>query len=263
MWEVPVRTGSPLAGHRLEGEYADMKKSLIGLAIAALLSAGAVSVVTAPAEAGNAVIGSVTVTGTGSMTLKRDQATTSLSVTYLAKTAKEALASATATYNMLRKAIVDAGVKTDNITTGGISLYPEYEYIDKVGSQLKGYRATLSMSVVTTVPLAATVLDTAVSVGGDAVQIGGVSFDVANPDAVTDTSRVRAIASAKMKAQDYAEALGEKLGRATKVVENGSATPTPIYYAKAAVAAADSAVEMDPGTQKVTSNVTVTFELLG
>ena len=240
-----------------------MKKSLIGLAIAALLGAGAIAVTTAPAEAGNAVVGSITVTGNGSMTLKRDQATTSLSVSVLKATAKEAMGLATTTYNGLRKAIIDAGVKTDNVTTSGISLYPEYEYIDKSGPQLKGYRATLSMSVVTTVPLAATVLDTAVAVGGDAVQIGGVSFDVANPDAVTDTSRVRAIASAKMKAADYADALGEKLGRATKVVENGSATPTPIYYAKASAAMADAAVEMDPGTQKVTSNVTVTFELLG
>lgn len=238
------------------------------IAMAAVVAAAVIGIGTfsVPAEAGSAVVGTVTVTGSGSMTLKRDQATTSLSVSYLGKTAKDSMASATKIYNDLRAAVLDAGVKADNITTSGISLYPEYDYAytgTRTEATLKGYRTNMSMSVVTTVPMAATVLDTAVGVGGDNVQIGGVSFDVANPDAVTDTSRVRAMQNAKMKAQDYAEALGGKVGRATKIVETGSAAPTPIYYAAKAGAVAADAVNVDPGTQKVTSSVTVTFELLG
>lgn len=241
-----------------------MKKMFIGVAVGTLIGIGIVGM---PAQAGPSVVGSITVTGSGSMTLNRDQATTNLSVSYLASTAKDAMAQATATYNAVRAAIIDAGVKAENLTTNGVSLYPEYDYnvVGKTGSPvLRGYRANLSMNVVSTVPLAATVLDTAVRVGGDAVQIGGVSFDVANPDAVTDTSRARAVANAKLKARDYADALGERLGRATKVVETQAAVPVPIYYARAAAAGGvNTAVDMDPGTQKATSSVTITFELLG
>lgn len=240
-----------------------MKKSLIALATAALVATGAIALTQGPASAGNAVVGTVTVNGSGSMTLKRDQATTSLSIWYVSPTAKEAMASATSTYNATRKAVLGLGVKTDDITTSGIALYPEYTYSDKGSPTLTGYRATLSMNIVSTVSLAASVLDVAVATGGDNVQVGGVSFDVANPDAATDTTRVKAVQNAKMKAQDYAEALGEKLGRATRIVETGAATPTPIYMAKATAGVAADSIAMDPGTQKVTSTVTVTFELLG
>ncbi len=247
-----------------EGEDQDMKNMLIGVAVGTLIGIGVVGL---PAQAGPATLGSITVTGSGSMTLNRDQATTNLSVSYLAPTAKDAMAQATTGYNTVRAAIIGAGVKTTDLTTSGISLYPEYDYnvLGKTGSPvLKGYRASLSINVVSTVPLAATVLDTAVQIGGDALQIGGVSFDVANPAGVTDTSRARAVADAKLKAKDYARALGERLGRATKVIETQAAVPVPIYYAKATAAGAmDSSVNMDPGTQKVTSSVTITFELLG
>ena len=239
-----------------------MKKALIGLAVGTLIG---INLIGLPSQAGPATVGTITVTGSGTMTLKRDQATTNLSISNLGPTAKQAMASATSTFNTVRAAIIAAGVKADNLTTSGISLYPEYDYADKTGPVLKGYRASMSLNVVTTVPLAATVLDTAVTVGGDALQIGGVSFDVADVEAVADTSRVRAVANAKLKAKDYAEALGEHLGRATKVVETQAAVPVPIYWAKASAAsgAVNSVVDMDPGTQKVTSNVTVTFELLG
>ena len=238
-----------------------MKKSLIALAIAGLIAVGVVS---GPAEAGPASVGSITVTGNGSMTLKRDQATTSLSVTALADKAVDAMANATASYNAVRKAILDLGLKADNLTTTGISLYPEWDYSGTYNGGkpvLNGYRAYLSVQVTSSVPNSAKVLDVAMTTGGDAVSIGGISFDVADPEAVSDTSRVRAVANARAKAKDYAEALGQHVGRAVKIVETGAAIPSPIY---ASMTKADGAgvVDVDPGTQKVTSSVSITFELL-
>lgn len=233
---------------------------------AALVTASLVVLggVAAPADAGPSVLGTVTVTGTGSTTVQRDRATTSLSVSVLAGTAKDAMAQASRTYNGVRAAILQLGVKAADLTTSGVSLYPEYDYPAPAGTPvLRGYRAVVSVSVASDVTTAAAVLDTAVSVGGDAVQIGGVSFDVVDPEAVSSTARTSAMANAKRHALDYAKALGERIGRATKIVEVGSSVPSPIYYGamKAGVASAD-AISVDPGTQKVTANVTVTFELL-
>ena len=240
-----------------------MKRTMTASAMlvtAALVGLGGIA---APADAGPSVLGTVTVTGIGSTTVQRDRATTSLSVSVLATTAKDAMAQASRTYNGVRAAILQLGVKTTDLTTSGVSLYPEYDYPAPAGTPvLRGYRAVISLNVTSDVTTAAAVLDTAVSVAGDAVQIGGVSFDVVDPEAVGSTARTAAIANAKRKALDYAKALGERIGRATKIVETGSSVPTPIYYgSKAGVASAD-AISVDPGTQKVTANVTVTFELL-
>lgn len=239
-----------------------MKKSLIGLAIAGLIGVG---VMTAPAEAGSASVGSITVTGAGSMTIKRDQATTNLSVTALADKAAAAMAEATASYNSVRKAILDLGIKADSLTTTGISLYPEWDYANTPNGTkpvLRGYRAYLSVQVTTTVMNAAKVLDVAMAVGGDAVSIGGISFDVADPEAVSDATRVRAVTNARAKAKDYAEALGQHVGRAVKIVETGAPAPTPIWASMTKNEAAGAVVDVDPGTQKVSSSVSITFELL-
>lgn len=245
-----------------EGEYEVMKKSLIGLAVAGLIGMGVMAL---PAEAGSTSGGTITVTGSGSMTLKRDQATTNLSVTALADKAVDAMSQATVTYNAVRKAILDLGLKPDNLTTTGVSLYPEWDYsptADGGKPVLRGYRVYLSVQVTSTVQNSAKVLDVAMSIGGDAVSIGGISFDVADPEAVTDNTRVRAVLHAKAKAKDYAEALGQHVGRALKIVETGAAVPVPIYRSMVKAESAD-VIDVDPGTQKVTSSVSITFELLG
>jgi hypothetical protein len=245
-----------------EGEYEVMKKSLIGLAVAGLIGMGVMAL---PAEAGSPSEGTITVTGSGSMTLKRDQATTNLSVTALADKAADAMSQATATYNAVRKAILGLGLKPENLTTTGVSLYPEWDYsptVDGGKPVLRGYRVYLSVQVTSTVLNSAKVLDVAMATGGDAVSIGGISFDVADPEAVTDNTRVRAVLNAKAKAKDYAEALGQHVGRALKIVETGAAVPVPIYRSMAKAESAD-VIDLDPGTQKVTSSVSITFELLG
>lgn len=93
------------------------------------------------------------------------------------------------------------------------------------------------------------------------MSIGGISFDVADPEAVTDNTRVRAVLNAKSKAKDYAEALGQHVGRAVKIVETGAAVPAPIYRSMAKAESA-GVIDVDPGTQKIVSSVSVTFELL-
>jgi uncharacterized protein YggE len=239
-----------------------MKKALIGLVMAGLIGIG---VMTAPVEAGPSSVGTITVTGSGSMTLKRDQASTNLSVTALAPKAADAMTQATSSYNAVRRAILDLGIKADALTTTGISLYPEWDYSPTANGgkpELRGYRAYLSVQVTSTVLNSAKVLDVAMATGGDAVSIGGISFDVADPESVSDASRVRAVTNAKAKAKDYAEALGQHVGRALKIVETGAAVPSPIYASMTKNEAAGAVIDVDPGTQKVTSSVSITFALL-
>lgn len=245
-----------LPSDRPVGQSDPMKKPLIAIAAAVLAFTSLAAV---PAQAADAA--RLTVTGVGTVSVKRDQATTTFSVWASAATAKESMATATRTFNTVRAAIIAAGAKEDNLTTTGLSLYPEYDYSNGSKAVLTGYRASISLSVETAVNLAATIVDTAVETGGDAVTIGGISFEAANVDAASVTSRSRAVAAAKAKAAAYAKELGAKLGKVVKVVEMSAPNPTPIY-ATADKALAASSIALDPGTTKVSTTVEVTFALL-
>ena len=229
-----------------------MKKLLIASTVAVLALVGL-----APAQA--AETSRITVTGVGQVSVKRDQATTTVSVANTEATAKAAMASATRNFNTVRAAIIAAGAKEDDLTTTGLSLYPEYDYSSGKTPTITGYRASVSLSVVTPVSLAATIVDTAVETGGDSVSINGISFDTANADASTATARSRAVAAAKTKAAAYARELGMKVGKAVKIVEVSAPIPTPIYATADKVMA--SGVALDPGTAKVSVSVEITFSL--
>lgn len=230
-----------------------MKKALIALLVAGLALFGST-----PAQAKTTETTRITVTGVGTVSVKRDQATTNLSVSVTDTTARAAMAAVTRNFNAVRAAILAAGAKEDDLTTSGLSLFPEYDYSSGQTPRIIGYRATASLSVVTAVNLAATVIDTAVEAGGDLVSIGGISFDTANADAVTATARTRAVAAAKAKAAAYARQLGLKVGKAVKIVETSAPMPSPIYAGADKVAAG---VALDPGSAKVNVTVEITFIL--
>lgn len=201
----------------------------------------------------------ITVSGIGQVSVKRDQAMSTFTVSTMESTAKAAMASGTRNFNAVRTAVLAAGAKEDDLTTTGLSLYPEYQYVDGRTPTLVGYRASISLSVTTAVSLAATVVDAAVEAGGDTVSVNGISFDTANPDTSTATARSRAVAAAKAKAIAYAREFGMKVGKPLRIVETSAPTPTPIYAAGDKVAAG---IALDPGTAKVTVSVQVIFALL-
>lgn len=230
------------------------KKLLVALATSVL---ALTTLAATPAQA--AEVTRITVNGTGQVSVKRDQATSTLTVSATETTAKAAMASATRNFNAVRTAVLAAGAKEDDLTTTGLSLYPEYQYNEGRAPLITGYRASVSLSVTTPVNLAATIVDTAVETGGDAVSINGISFDTSNADASTATARTRAVAAAKAKAAAYARELGMKVGKAVKIVETSAPVPSPIYATADKVMA--SGITLDPGTAKVTVSVEITFTL--
>ena len=204
--------------------------------------------------------GKVTVTGTGFVELTRDRATTSIGVSVLRPTAKAAMSEAESVYAEVRSSLLGVGAKAEDLTTSGISLYPEYDYWNYEGRKplLLGYRAQISVAVETTVEVAAKIFDAAVTAGGDAVTLSGISFDVTGKAAANDQSRKRAIADAVAKATLYAEGLDMELGDALKVVEVSSTQPTPVMpdYNKG-----EGEIPIDPGKARTTTVVEVTFEI--
>jgi uncharacterized protein YggE len=201
----------------------------------------------------------VTVSGEGSVTVKPDTASINLGVQATASTATAALDQANTAAAKLIQALKSAAVADDDIVTNGVSVYPMYNGSNRVTS----YQASNTVTVtVRSIDHTGPVIDAAAAAAGDNITIGGVSFSVADPEAVIGAARAKAIVNAKTRAGQFAEAAGAKVGEVLQISEV-SVSPVPVYYAGAADTAAGKAAStpVQTGTQDMSVSVTVVFAL--
>ncbi|NCW47690.1 MAG: DUF541 domain-containing protein [Actinobacteria bacterium] len=202
----------------------------------------------------------ITVTGVGTSMVTPDAVRFFASVSVIAKSNKEALASASKSASAVRSALRDNGIAVKDIKTSSLTVYPEYNYSQDKGQQLIGYRATQSFTVVIRkAENAGVVIDAVVSAGGDNVQINGISPFLSNGAAATEQARQAAVADARARANSYAKYLGASLGRVISLTEVNA--PVYNFPIMAKGAAAEDATQIDLGETEVTVTVTVRWGL--
>ena len=205
---------------------------------------------------------SVTVSGHGKVTVKPDTASLSLGVSVTASKANDALRQAANKADTLIKVLTSAGVSQDDIATSGVSLYPQY---DNTGRRISGYNASNSMTVtIRKLGDAGTIIDAAAALVGNEINVGGISFYVNDTEAVLGAARAAAITNAKARADQYAGAANATVGAVMTISEVSSPVIGPIYYQNAAsdrAGATPSSTPVSPGTQDLTIDVTVVYEL--
>jgi len=111
---------------------------------------------------------------------------------------------------------------------------------------------------------AGTIIDAAAALVGNEINIGGISFYVNDTEAVIGAARAAAITNAKARADQYAGAANAKVGAVMTISEVSSPVTGPIYYQMAAAdraGATPSSTPVSPGTQDLTIDVTVVYEL--
>lgn len=213
-----------------------------------------------PANAANTSSRYITISATGSTTIVPDAVRINATVSTLAKTSKDALATSSTTATAIRKALTTNKVAPKDVATQSVTVYPEYEYPQNATPVLTGYRASQSFAItVRAATTAGAVVDAIVLAGGDSMQINGVSPFILNDDKATDTARTNAVMRAKAKATSYAKLLGVKLGKVVFLDETSSPINYPIYSVTAK--AEDSATQIDLGEKKVTVSVTVRWAI--
>jgi uncharacterized protein YggE len=158
-------------------------------------------------------------------------------------------------------ALKRAGVADRDIQTASITLSPQYRYAENKPPEITGYQASNQVNVrFRDLKRAGTILDALVAQGAN--QINGPSFSVEKADAALDEARVAAIKAARARADLYAGAAGLKVKRIIAISESQGYAPPPypmpVMMARAEKAA-DTAIE--PGEQKLSINVSVSFEL--
>lgn len=216
----------------------------------------------------------VSVNGSGEVYAVPDTGSFSFSVIEEAKTVKEAQDKASIYINRVLDGIKSMGIADRDIKTESYSVYPKYEYAQTQsctsgycppGKQvLIGYEVSQTISVkIRKTSDAGSVLAKAGELG--AKNISGLNFIIDDPDSVQAQARDKAIKDAKEKADALAKSLGVRLVRIVNFSENGGQPPVFYAMSREATKANDILTFSDPqvptGENKVTSNVTITYEV--
>ena len=219
----------------------------------------------------------ITISGYGESFGVADVAEFTFTVSSERSTVAAAQEDATTRINTLTSYLDEQGVEEADIKTTDYSVYPQYDWVQAAcqpsgicppGRQvLRGYevRQTTSVKVRDTAKAG----DLLSGVGSQgATEVSGLNFTFDDPDAVDAEARAEAIADAKEKAEELADALGVSLVRVVSFNENKSypGSPSPYYRLEAGMGGADMAVqnsapEISVGQNKVTTNVSVTYEI--
>ncbi|MCF2515339.1 SIMPL domain-containing protein [Sphingomonas sp. G124] len=203
------------------------------------------------------------VSATGEVTRVPDLAIISAGVQTLQPTATGAIEENATRMERVRAALKRAGIADKDIQTSSINLNPEYRYENNQPPQLTGYRATNTVNVkFRDLKRSGSILDALVAEGAN--QISGPNLTIDKPEAAYDEARVKAIAAGQARAELYARALGKRVVRILSVSEGGAFVPPPmpLAYGRDMVAAAPMAkTEIDPGTQQLQVNISMSFEL--
>ncbi len=226
--------------------------------------------------AGIAAGNTINVSGYGEAVAVPDIATFSFSVISEKPTVALAQADATTKANATLAYLKAAGIDEKDIQTSDYSVNPQYDYVQKAcvngycpgGEQvLRGYQVRQTTTVkVRDTEKAGDLLGGVGSTG--ATEVSGLQFTFDDPNGVEAEAREEAIADAKVKANELAKQLGVSIVRVVSFSESGSGVPYPMAYGRGGMEvvnmASDTkavAPEISTGQNKVTSNVSVTYEI--
>jgi len=242
---------------------------VIGAVIMAYLvgSAGGDGADVTPAAsptASSSVVREIAMRGSGETTGVPDQLSFKLSVNTEAADISTALNQADARMRRVFQALKSEGVGRKDVQTAGLDIRPVYDYSSDGPGLITGYAVSEDAGVlVRSLGDAGTAIAAAVSAGGNAVRLHGLSLKIGDKDALMRKARDAAIAEATAKAKQYAKAAGESLGHVVSIKEVSTGRPRPVpTYARAAL---DSAyfgkVPIKAGSSEMRVTISVQWSL--
>ena len=159
----------------------------------------------------------ITVTGTGNVSGTPDTLLLSMGVQASAASVGLALQQADSAVTAVTAALRGSGVRAADIQTSGLSIQPNYQ---SNTPQPDGYGVSESIQVTLShLSSAGTQISAAVRAGGNAAVVDGVSLDLRDTSGLLAAARSAAVADARVKAAQYARALGRALGPLVSMTE--------------------------------------------
>jgi uncharacterized protein len=244
-----------------------MKKSLLvvsltfmlvaGLFAGSFLGAAPVSLAAETAQPANAV----TVQGTSTIKVTPTIAYVSIGVSTFNKDVTIAQSDNAKKMDAVYKALTAIGIAKEKIQTVSYYISPRYDYKDNI-SVLAGYDVINSIQVTSDIAKVSNVIDLTVKQGIN--QANSISFGITDQerDAYYLQALDKAVVNAKTKAGVLAKAGGVTIGKPSQIIENSSASVTPIPYLaydKAMVSAEGASTPISGGELDIIANVTVIY----
>jgi len=210
----------------------------------------------------------LTVSGEGKTTVAPDLANASFSVLSQGKSPEDLAAQNNEKMSAVIKFVKSQGVSDKDIKTTSYNLQPDYKYDENIRiSYIVGYTLTQTLYVkIRDLEKVAAIIGGLAPLGVN--QIGGVDFTVDDKEKFLAVARAEAFSRAKDKAAEMAGQNGARLGRVMNISETPIAFPYfngGVYKAEMGMGGAPSAPPaptIEPGSEEITTNVSVTYELL-
>ena len=195
--------------------------------------------------------------GAGITTGEADVAVLTLAAQARRETVTDARDDAARAMDGILSALRDAAIADEDIETARFSIQPRYEYPPNSSPRLSGYEVTNTIAVTVrdldSLPM---VIDNAVTAGGDATRIDGVTYKIEDPTALEQEARLLALEDAIAKADIYAEQTGVQRGKLTYVVESSQDV---VFRESGALLRADAAFA--PSTQLFAPELEVRIDI--
>lgn len=233
---------------------------IVGAIVAGVLLGGG-SGSSVAADGATPASNTVAVSGAGKVSGVPDVLRLDMGVQHNGNDVNAALNAANSDVAKIKKALDKYNVSSKDIQTSQLSINPHYVGDGKVD----GYEVFQGLTIkLRDLSKAGQAISDAAAAGGNATRINGVSFDIEDNTKLVQAARDAAFADAKEKAEQYAKLAGRRLGNVTSISEDTSYDNAPMPYATAGGAMADSAksVPIEAGSQQVSVNSSVTWELV-
>lgn len=153
------------------------------------------------------------------------------------------------------------GIDKKDVKTSNYSVTPNQDYTPGGQGKISGYNGNVTLTVtVRDIALVPEVINAVTSAGAN--QVYSVNYSIDNPEKYREEARNKAIANAREQAKKLSSSLGISLGRVVNIVESSPEQPGPFPVAalKDAMGGGSSLANTQPGTQTVTSVVTLYFD---
>jgi len=218
------------------------------------------------------VANTIAVSGEGEVFAVPDVATFTFSVMDEKETAQEAQDISAGKVNKILEYLTGEGIEEKDVKTTSYNVFPQYDYIRGVCNEFNcpaGKREFRGFEVRQTVQVtvrdteqAGTLLAGIGELGAD--NISGLNFTIEDEEELKSEAREMAIDQAREKAEELADQLDVDLVRVVNFSESGPGIYRGAYggdFAIAVESAAVKAPEIPTGENKISSYVTVVYEI--
>lgn len=203
----------------------------------------------------------ITVNGFGKVSGKNDIAMTTMGYSTIDKDVGKAQGENTRVMNLFLADLKGLGVAEQDLESD-YSIYPEYDYTQVKGQQLKGYRVTNNVTI--KVRNLAKISDI-LSLAGkfNLNEVSGLSFTIDDTDSLKAQARAKSLANAKTKAAQLAVSLGMQLGEVVAYNEyDTNQQPYPMYDKAMGMGGIEAASPViASGSRDVGMNVSITYKM--